>query len=142
MTSDELGALIAAADHAYGIDDADEPGAPLIGIVIAMVPGRQYSSENYRYFSGRSSSFLYIDRIVVDASVRGVGLGRTLYQRAFELARDAGFAEVTCEVNVVPPNPESMAFHSRMGFVEVGRQRTKGGSVEVALLAAPVGVHE
>ena len=70
--------------------------------------------------------------------MRGAGLGRVLYEHAFDLARDAGFAEVTCEVNVAPPNPESMAFHFRMGFVEVGRQKTKGGEVEVALLAASV----
>jgi predicted GNAT superfamily acetyltransferase len=43
---------------------------------------------------------------------------------------------VTCEVNLDPPNPESLAFHARLGFARVGEQETKGGSVTVALLAA------
>ena len=46
---------------------------------------------------------------------------------------------MTAEVNVDPPNPVSSAFHESMGFAEVGRQQTYGGSVTVALLAAPVG---
>ena len=45
---------------------------------------------------------------------------------------------MTCEVNIEPPNPASLAFHARMGFDRVGEQSTKGGEVVVALLAAPV----
>ena len=112
--------------------------APLLGFVLAMLPLRDYASENYRYFVNRGDSFLYVDRIVVDAEIRGVGLGRLLYGHAFGLARAAGLSEVTCEVNTMPPNPESMAFHARLGFAEVGRQATKNGTVEVALLAASV----
>lgn len=49
-----------------------------------------------------------------------------------------GLGEVTCEVNLVPPNPESLAFHHRLGFRQVGEQSTYGGSVRVALLARSV----
>ena len=42
---------------------------------------------------------------------------------------------ITCEVNTRPANPDSMAFHERLGFREVGRQQTEGGAKEVALLA-------
>jgi predicted GNAT superfamily acetyltransferase len=45
---------------------------------------------------------------------------------------------VTCEVNLDPPNPRSLAFHERLGFREVGRQATKGGAFTVVLLAAAV----
>ena len=139
-----LADLIDRSDHAYGIVDAGMPGggsigAPLLGFVLAMLPGRDYESENYRFFSTRSELFLYIDRIVVDANIRGAGLGRMLYEHAFAIARHAALPEVTCEVNHEPPNPESMAFHTRMGFAEIGRQATKNGTVEVALLAASVG---
>lgn len=44
---------------------------------------------------------------------------------------------MTAEVNVEPPNPVSTAFHTSMGFAEVGRQDTYGGSVTVALMVAP-----
>ena len=41
---------------------------------------------------------------------------------------------MTCEVNLRPPNPGSMAFHRAMGFDEVGTQNTEGGSKTVSLL--------
>lgn len=132
-TADELGSLIALSDHAFGVVD-DETGE-LHGFLIGFDPGSGYTSENYRFFEQRGADSLYVDRIVVDEARRGQRLGRLLYDHAFHLARAAGRSEVTCEVNVEPPNPRSLAFHARIGFVEVGRQATKGGSVQVALLA-------
>ena len=85
----------------------------------------------------RSSDFHYIDRIVLAPEARGAGLGSELYGRIFAAATQRGASEVTCEVNVEPPNPASLAFHAALGFAEVARQSTKGGSVVVALLAAP-----
>jgi uncharacterized protein len=109
------------------------------GFVVAFDPGSAYESENYRFFEERATAHVYVDRIVVDASARGSGLGRLLYGSVFERARTTGRAEVTCEVNLEPPNPESLAFHERMGFRKVAEQSTKGGTIRVALLAAPVG---
>lgn len=116
---------------------AERDGVPQ-GFVLAMDPGLEYSSENYRWFSERSGSFLYVDRIVLGAQARGSGLGRALYGRVFSAARERGAAEVTCEVNIEPVNPISLAFHAALGFVEVGRQATKGGAVVVAMHAAPI----
>ena len=130
----ELADLIDSADHTLAVPDAE--GVGLIGFLIGFDPGSDYRSENYRWFASRGVDGLYVDRLVVDERCRGRRIGQALYDRVFQLARAAGRAEVTCEVNVRPPNPGSMAFHSRLGFVEVGRQATKGGSVEVALLAA------
>ena len=42
------------------------------------------------------------------------------------------------EVNVDPPNPQSMAFHLGRGFEEVGRQVTDYG-FEVAMMTRPLG---
>jgi predicted GNAT superfamily acetyltransferase len=75
---------------------------------------------------------------VLAQRLQGQGIGPRLYDAVEEAARAEGASEITCEVNVRPANPGSLAFHARLGFVEVGRQETKGGTTEVALLARPV----
>ena len=133
----ELAELIAMSSVVVVVDD----GAPA-GFVLGMAPGLDYQSENYLFFSARArelgNTFVYVDRIVLAAHLRGQGLGPQLYDAVFAEARRAGAAEVLCEVNLEPPNPGSLAFHARLGFVEVGRQSTKGGANLVALLAAAV----
>ncbi len=114
-----------------------EHESAIVGFLLAMDPGADYESENYRFFAQRGPS-LYIDRIVVDGHIRGAGVGRALYDAVFAKAKADGRPEVTCEVNLQPPNPQSLAFHERMGFARVGEQHTKGGAYTVALLAAPV----
>jgi predicted GNAT superfamily acetyltransferase len=109
------------------------------GFVVAVDPGSPYDSENYRFFEARGTSHVYVDRIVVDPAARGSGVGRLLYDAVFERARGTGRAEVTCEVNLEPPNPESLAFHARLGFAQVAEQSTKGDTIRVALLSAPAG---
>ncbi|MGT2426441.1 GNAT family N-acetyltransferase [Amnibacterium kyonggiense] len=128
-----LGELVALASLAVVAEV--EPGAPA-GFLIAMDPGVDYGSENYRWFQARSDSFVYVDRIVVADGHRGTGVGRALYDAAFARAREFGRSEVTCEVNVRPANPESLAFHARLGFERLEEQETKGGAYRVALLSA------
>jgi predicted GNAT superfamily acetyltransferase len=130
----EMAALLDTAGFTLAAREDDT----LIGFVIGMRAGSDYGSENYRFFDARSPDFLYVDRIVIDGSRRGAGTGRALYEAVFELARSGGLREVTCEVNLDPPNPESLAFHARLGFERIGEQETKNGSVTVALLAAAV----
>lgn len=132
----EMAELSRLADVALVIDDEDANA--LLGFLLAFHPGSPYDSENYRYFERRGTDYLYVDRVVIAESARSQGLGAVLYQAVFEAARAEGRDEVTCEVNIDPPNPGSMAFHDRLGFREVDRQATKGGSVRVALLAAAV----
>ena len=110
----------------------------IVAFLLAMREGTAYDSENYRFFEARGTGHLYVDRIVVAESERGRGLGPVLYEAVFAEARRRGLPEVTCEVNLDPPNPGSLAFHARLGFAQVGTQATKGGTVTVALLAAPV----
>ena len=45
---------------------------------------------------------------------------------------------VAAEVNVDPPNPDSYAFHERLGFVEVGRRGGDAGAPLVAMLELAV----
>lgn len=131
---DDLARLIALAGLALAL----ERDGRLVGFVIAMTPGADYESENYVFFESRGIDHLYVDRIVIDAAERGTGLGAALYAAVFAAARQQDRREVTCEVNLDPPNPASLAFHERLGFRSVGTQATKGGAVTVTLLAAPV----
>ena len=127
----------AAVDDA-SVGDASVGDETLFGYVLLMRPGADYPSENYRWFQDRGTDFLYVDRILVSDAAQNQGVGAALYSSVFEAALARGAAEVTCEVNVDPPNPGSLRFHARLGFVEVGRQATKGGTIVVALLAAPL----
>jgi predicted GNAT superfamily acetyltransferase len=136
----ELGAD-GLSEHVPGCDVAlvvpDDDGAPL-AFVLGVAPGADYASENYRWFAEHRPGSLYVDRIVVAPHAHGRGLGRTLYVAVAQRARELGLGEITCEVNLEPPNPQSLAFHARLGFERVGELVTKGGSVRVALLARPV----
>ena len=58
--------------------------------------------------------------MVVDPACRGRGLARHLYAALFARAVEAGHDRVVCEVNQVPPNPGSDAFHAALGFAPVG----------------------
>lgn len=113
-------------------------GAELLGFILALAPGADYASENYRWFSTHRPGSLYVDRVVVAPHAHGRGVGRALYQAVLDRAGQTGRPEVTCEVNLDPPNPRSLAFHDRLGFRQVGEQLTTGGTVRVALLARPV----
>ena len=50
------------------------------GFIVTLREGLDYyKSENYLWFSRNYERFLYIDRIVIDAPFRGIGIGRKLY---------------------------------------------------------------
>ena len=105
----------------------------LAGFLILMAPGARYASVNYQWFSARYSQFLYVDRIVIDPSFHRQGIASAFYTRAWRDAQRQSIP-LSCEVNVIPPNPQSMAFHLDFGFHEVGRQRSEGGDKLVSLL--------
>jgi predicted GNAT superfamily acetyltransferase len=114
-----------------------EGSGQVVGFAVAIAPGADYGSPNYRYFEARRTDHLYLDRIVVAAAARRQGIAGALWDVVEEHARSTGRAELTCEVNVRPANPGSLAFHLGRGFVEVGRQDT-GGGITVALLTKSV----
>lgn len=101
-----------------------------VGFVITFAAGTAYDSANYRWFSERHQRFLYLDRIVIDSSVRRAGVASRVYDAIQAQAADLG--EVLClEVNLDPPNDPSLAFHARRGFVEVGQQEAGGHRVSL-----------
>lgn len=57
---------------------------------------------------------LYIDDICVDEAVRGLGVGKALYEHVVAYAREQGFYNVT--LNVWACNPGAMKFYEAMGL--------------------------
>jgi hypothetical protein len=88
--------------------------------LIAFDQDANVLSPNFHWFRARYSRFVYIDRIIVAAEGRGLGIARRLYLDLFALAAAAGHDTITCEVNSEPPNHASDAFHDRLGFTVVG----------------------
>ena len=106
-------------------------------LMIAFDQSADHDSINFRWFHDRYPRFVYSDRIIVAAEARGGGVAREIYTELFTAARAAGHDMVAAEVNSMPPNPGSDAFHARLGFVEVGRGSPYPGK-EVRYLAARV----
>ena len=110
----------------------------LVAFLIALREGAPYENDNYRWFSERLSTFMYVDRIVVDAVFSGRGLGKKLYGDLFEFARSQRVAMVTCEYNIEPRNPASQIFHDKFGFRQLGTHWVAHGTKRVSLQAAAI----
>ena len=110
----------------------------VVAFLIALREGAPYENDNYRWFSERFPTFIYVDRIVVDAGFSGRGLGKKLYRDLFEFARSQRVATVTCEYNIEPPNPASQIFHDKFGFRELGTHWVANCTKRVSLQAAAV----
>lgn len=132
MDGARLQSLAALADyHRVAVVD----GA-VVAFLLAMRAGAAYANDNFGWFAARLPDFVYVDRIVVDAACAGRGIGGALYRDLFAWARVRAIPRVTCEYNVVPPNPASRAFHDRFGFRELGQQNVAGGTKRVSLQVA------
>lgn len=95
--------------------------------VLVLDQDADYDSPNFLWWKARRARFLYVDRVVVAATAQGRGLGRQLYTHAMEEARRLGFDRIVCEINIDPPNPGSVAFHTALGFAPAGEQRLANG---------------
>ena len=99
--------------------DVLEHDGAFAGFVVTFAPGSSYDSENYRWFAERhTTGFYYLDRIVLHESVRRQGLGTFVYDAIERVAARHG--RLALEVNLVPRNDASLAFHAARGYVEVG----------------------
>lgn len=112
--------LVAQAFLAMRIGDAD-------ALLLAFDQDADYDSPNFLWFCTRYPRFVYVDRIVVAPHARGRGHASRLYHDLFASALQAGHDRIVCEVNVIPSNPDSFAFHASLGFAEVGRATIHGG---------------
>ena len=107
------------------------------GFLIGFDPGADCDSPNFAWFHARMEGFAYVDRVVIAPWAQGAGIARALYADIAEVARADGLTRLVCEVNRVPPNPGSDAFHAALGFVEVGQGMPLAGKL-VRYLALPL----
>lgn len=85
-----------------------------LAFAIAVAPGTDYDSRNYARLGELFERFLYLDRIAVAEGARRQGLGAMLYDAIEHDAR--AFGRIVLDVNVVPPNEPSLAFHAARGY--------------------------
>lgn len=116
MERDGLAHILDLASYARAVFKDDKPA----GALIALWPGTGYASSYYRWFNEHHTGFLYIDRVMIDATTRKGGHGRRLYEDIERFARNSGAKALACEVNSEPPNPISMRFHEALGFRPLG----------------------
>lgn len=131
LEPDRLIDLVSRAFVATGIGRVD-------AFLLAFDQDADYDSPNFLWFRSRYPRFVYVDRIVVAPAARGRGHARTLYAELFAHAARAGHDRVVCEVNSVPPNLASDAFHAALGFSEVGAGTIHAGAKTVRYLSRPV----
>lgn len=127
----ELRRLCALPNHHLVAEDIN---SLLVGYVLAFDREAAYDGEEFRKFRVMSPGpYIYIDQVAVAKASKGLGVGRALYGAVEAIARREGMQALCCEVNTVPPNPESMAFHAALSFLRVGSLATLDGR-EVELL--------
>lgn len=131
LEADRLHHLIDQAFYARRVGALD-------AFILAFDQLADYDSPNFLWFRNRYARFVYVDRIAVAAHARGRGIARAIYHDLFTQASAHGHNVVTCEVNADPPNPESDAFHARLGFAAVGTAVIQGADKSVTYFARPL----
>ena len=130
LDEQRLGYILALAHRCLVVAEQDGVEG-VLGFAIAIAPGSDYDSANYRWFAERYESFLYLDRIAVASRSRRTGVGARLYD-AMEAAA-APFGRMVCDVNIKPRNDASLAFHAARGYRELD-QLAHGDVKTVALM--------
>lgn len=124
-----------AARAAFFKVAADDAG--LAGFLLAFREDAAYDSLNFLWFKARFPRFLYIDRVVVRRERRQQGVASQLYADVEAHAASLNVPVLTCEVNLRPQNPASLAFHQRRGFSQVDTLELSAGKL-VSLQVKPL----
>ena len=127
LTLSELETDVKNCLHALAIDNQH---GEVCAFCITFAPDAPDAGVNHRWFADRFESFVYLDRIAIDPTYQNLGLGVLLYQSVEQqMIASAQHSLLCCEVNLEPPNPGSLRFHHRIGFVECGVETTGPGFV-------------
>ena len=120
--------LLQHAAYCRALEDA----GGISGFVLCVPSGTEYWSLNYKWFTERYATFLYLDRVVVAERARGQGVGRALYEDMHAFGAEK-WPRVALEVNLRPPNAASVAFHERLGYEAAGVREYDDGEKAVTL---------
>lgn len=113
-------------------------GDQVVGYIIGYRHDVPYDGEEYGWFRRHYPTFLYVDQVAVLGSLRRCGIGAHLYRAAEQWALAHGIPMLTCEVNLDPPNPGSLRFHRREGYLPVQALDTQDGrKVSLMVKALP-----
>ncbi len=119
---------------------AVDTAGTVLGFAMVLGPDADYDSDNYAWFRERYADFVYLDRVAIPPDHQRRGIGRALYEFVAVTAGSArpNATAWTLEVNLRPRNERSLAFHTAMGFAEVGQHESRHGYL-VAMMAKPLG---
>ncbi len=123
MDADRFAQLHSLSTHCV----VAEKDGSVLGFVLAMEKGAPYPNGNYSWFSERLNNFVYIDRIVIAKEGLGHGLGRRLYAHVSDAAKVNGCTVMCAEMDLDPPNEQSLKFHAGNGFVRLGTRQLDSG---------------
>ena len=123
LTLDELVAICAGGSCCH-IAQLDRE---VVGYAITYTDADTYDGEEFNWFKHNFARFLYIDQIAIARSARRAGVGAHIYRFLEQRAREQALTSLVCEVNLDPPNPVSLAFHTRQRFLEVETLATADG---------------
>ncbi|TKB67153.1 MAG: GNAT family N-acetyltransferase [Nitrospira sp.] len=107
---------------------AESTQAGVVAYLLAFADDADYDGEEFLKFRNSvTAPFLYIDQVAVTSQAKGNGIGAALYRDVEQLADERGIGSLCCEINIFPPNSDSIAFHRKMGFRAVRRLDTLDG---------------
>jgi predicted GNAT superfamily acetyltransferase len=133
LTVRGIAGLISEATLAWvAVADRD-----IAGYLIAFLDSASYGGEEFAWFKQRMQNFVYVDQVALARPYRGRGIGSMLYSELQRWGSRRQCESLSCEVNLDPPNPASMAFHMSYGFIQIGGMHTSDGR-HVALLQKEV----
>lgn len=121
----EFDRLMGITNAHLAIEGAD---TAIIGYALAFPSNAAYDGEEFLAFlEACEGPFMYIDQVAVETNMRRRGVASSLYQALEDEARRSSMSALCCEVNLVPPNPGSIAFHRDREFHQLKVLETADG---------------
>ena len=131
----ELARLMAMPNHHLVVENVS---TVIVGYALVLDHDAPYDGEEFQAFKRKMAKpFIYIDQVATLREARRTGIGAATYEAIKNKAKLSGTLLLCCEVNINPPNNESLAFHQNQGFSQLESMATEDGRV-VALLIKDV----